>query len=404
MQEVETVTALYSKLLAESAASELNQEVLKRTIITKVVDQTLLDLIIVRRLPLSIVEWPEFRQFCIALNQEVASFLPTSHNTITKRIKTYFPDAKDIVRKLLQSAKTSIHLAVDVWTSPNNHLLLAICGSFVDIHDRFQNILIGLRTTYGQSGAAQWVTLLPVLEEYGIVEKIGTVIGDNSGTNDVLCRTISSYLSLEKKQDWSPIQQRIRCQGHILNLVVQAFLFGTTEDEKTLESYDQLENDIQQEEKLDEKQKKEREAFVRSKLGVMGKLHNIIVHIRASANRTQAFIKIAKRTVPLDNRTRWNSWAAMLKVALSDTVKPALQEYIEQYFKEGLIDKRDVLTMEEWIQLRTITTFLEAFEGATLEMQGNQPTLGQVLENMDVLYDHFNECLVRRTIVPFFLY
>ncbi len=385
---------LYSKLLLESSSTELNQEVLKRTINQQIIDQTLLDLIIVRRLPFSIVEWPEFRHFCVALNQESSPFIPTSHNTIAKRIHDYFPDAKDIIRKALQSAKTNIHLAVDIWTSPNNHLLLAICGSFVDAQDRFWNILLALRTTYGHSGEAQWNTLQPVLEEYGIVEKLGTIVGDNSGTNDTLCRTISEYLSLEKKIRWNPTQQRIRCQGHILNLVVHAFLFHHKEEEEFMESYDK--RAIEGEE-LDEKQKKELDAFVRSKMGVLGKLHNIVIHIRASANRTQEFIKLANRTIPLDNRTRWNSWFMMLKVALHDTVKPALQQYIKKHLKEGSIDKKDILSMDEWIQLRTIATFLEAFEGTTLEMQGSQPTLGQVLENMDVLYDHFEECLVCRT-------
>ena len=68
--------------------------------------------------------------------------------------------------------------------------------------------------------------LLPVLEEYGIEKKIGTIVGDNSGTNDTLCRIISKYLSGEHRIDWTATQQRIRCQGHVLNLVVQAFFFG----------------------------------------------------------------------------------------------------------------------------------------------------------------------------------
>jgi len=45
-----------------------------------------------------------------------------------------------------------------------------------------------------------------------------------------------------------------------------------------------------------------------------------------------------------------------------------------------------------------IIIFLKAFKGVTLEMQGNQPTFKQVLKNIDVLYNHFKECLVYYTI------
>jgi hypothetical protein len=39
-------------------------------------------------------------------------------------------------------------------------------------------------------------------------------------------------------------------------------------------------------------------------LGPLGQGHNIVVHIRASASRTDEFRKLARRIIPLDNRTR----------------------------------------------------------------------------------------------------
>ena len=62
-------------------------------------------------------------------------------------------------------------------------------------------------------------------------------------------------------------------------------------------------------------------------MGVMGKLHNIVVHIQGSANRMQWFINIAGRRIPLDNRTRWNSWNLMLSTALEDPVQNAINKY-----------------------------------------------------------------------------
>ncbi|KAF1990214.1 hypothetical protein K402DRAFT_302375, partial [Aulographum hederae CBS 113979] len=84
-------------------------------------------------------------------------------------------------------------------------------------------------------------------------------------------------------------------------------------------------------------------------MGPLGKLHNHVVHIRRSANRTTWFRDRAGKIIPLDNSTRWNSWFTMLNVALEDRVKAALQLYVEQYRDD--ISEDDILTTSEWIHL-----------------------------------------------------
>lgn len=376
---IKEVIEMYDRLYKERQTSELDQLVLHRTIDIQLVLQALIDLIIVRRLPFRIVEWPEFHRFCAALNPSSPARIPSSHQTIKKRIEEVFPEAKDIVRRAIQSAKTRIHLAVDIWTSPNNYLFLAICASFIDHNDYFRNILIGLRTVPSQSGEDQWSVLLPVLEEYGCTKAIGVVTGDNSGTNDTLCRAISAYLAEIHRIDWNPSQNRIRCQGHIFNLVVQAYLFNNEEEEEEMASYDKEEFlDIQR----DKKQIRERQNKIRTQMGAMGKLHNLIVHIRGSANRTREFVENAGRRVPLDNRTRWNSWYSMLEVAQQLPVKEALSLYAQKYYDSGTIDKRDILSPEDWIQLRTIRDHLFIFQEATLYLEGDRTTLERVSESL----------------------
>ena len=191
--------------------------------------------------------------------------MPISHNTIKQRIDAWFPHAKDIIRKRLQSSQTSIHLAVDVWTSPSHDLLLAICATFIDAQDRFRNILIALCIVCSHSGLNQQEALHPVLEDYGIVENIGTLIGDNSTTNDILCYIIANHLSTENQINWNQTHQRICCIGHILNLVVQAFLFTNNSEEQLIELYDK---EDESGEELDNKNQKERANSIRAKIGV----------------------------------------------------------------------------------------------------------------------------------------
>lgn len=157
------------------------------------------------------METPEFHTLCQALNPESANYITTSHSTVSSLIQNSFQTQKDVVRKKLQSALTDIHLSVDVWTSPNNYLFLATCAHFVNAQDQRIKALLALRTIANHSGEEQWNTLLPVLQDYGIVRKLGTIVADNSTTNDTLCRTISQYLSENQNITWSPLHQRIRC-------------------------------------------------------------------------------------------------------------------------------------------------------------------------------------------------
>ena len=67
-QGEKSIQDLYKKLLAKGEVQGLEGEVLKRTVEQNTVKQALLDLIIVRRLPFSCMEWPEFHAFIKAIN------------------------------------------------------------------------------------------------------------------------------------------------------------------------------------------------------------------------------------------------------------------------------------------------------------------------------------------------
>ncbi len=98
-----------------------------------------------------------------------------------------FQDHKDIVRKKLQSALTYIYLSIDIWTSSNQKLLLGIMADFVDYEEeRHTKALITLRRVVGHSRQAQCEVLVPVLQEYSIIQKLRAIVRDNSTTNNTL--------------------------------------------------------------------------------------------------------------------------------------------------------------------------------------------------------------------------
>src|SRR6266536_1038113 len=96
--------------------------------------------------------------------------------------------------------------------------------------------------------------------------------------------------------------------GYIINLAVQGFLFYNSISAEELESYEELEK---RGELKDIKEVKRKFRL----LNPLGKLHNIIINIRSSGNRTAEFLALATRIIPLNNRIRWNSWYNSLVIA-----------------------------------------------------------------------------------------
>ena len=380
---IEQLQQLYLQAESLRQTDNIDAQVFRKQLNQDVINEALVSLIVVRNLPFQLVEWSEFHTFCQVLNPESHSAITTAHSQIGKKIDQAWQCHKDTVRKKLQSALSSIHISVDIWTSPNKLLLLAVVADFIDcIEEKHIKALLALPPVKGHSGQMQFTALLPVLQDYGIVRKLGALVADNSGTNDTLCREIEAHLLEEEHLEWDSTHWRLRCLGHIINLAVQAFLFHNSIEMEDLESYDDLEA-AGQFQNDDETRKKFR------LLGPLGKLHNIIVNIRGSTSRTAEFLDLAGRMIPLDNRTRWNSWFESLLVA--DKHMSSVDTYTKEHFAEL---SADYLTPEDWARLRTIKSFLQPFQRATLETQGYRATIDSVLFTMDILVQYFKTALV----------
>ena len=381
---VHQLEQLHLKAKADSQVEGFDKQVLKSQLNIAVILEALITLIVVRNLPFCIVEWPEFHALCQALNSQCEGMITTAHSTIRNKITTAWTSHKDIVRRDLQSAISNIHLSLDIWTSPNGHLLLAICAHYTNHLLQRAKALLALRKVKGHSGENQFKVLLPVLQDYGIVRKLGAIVADNASPNNTLCQAIEAYMLVKEDRLWDATHWRVRCSGHIINLAVQAFLFADIIKVEELESYDKDEKG-----EGDEEARKAKFRLI----GPLGKMHNIVIYIRGSATRIAEFVELAGRRIPLDNRTRWNSWYLMLTVALS------LRSAIDEYCRNNESDlEDDELTPEDWRRLRTIKEFLEPFHDATLYTEGDRAAIDRVLFTMDILIKHFQIALVRKTL------
>jgi hypothetical protein len=125
--------------------------------------------------------------------------LNIAHSTIRTKIKDAYLAYKDTIRKRLQSALSCIHISLNIWTSPNRILLLGVVTDFVDrTTEQYTKALLGLRPVSSHSRDIQFEVLLPILQDYSIVQSLRAVMGDNVLTNNTLCRTIEDYLLKEE--------------------------------------------------------------------------------------------------------------------------------------------------------------------------------------------------------------
>lgn len=166
---------------------------------------------------------------------------------------------------------------------------------------------------------------------------------------------------------------RLRCNGHIINLAAQSFLFDTDDQALAKENNASLLTTPTELEMQQWRQK-----------GPLGKLHNIVVYIQRSTQRLANFRELSGgRNLVRDNSTRWNSSYSMINIATK--LKTAINLFCHQYQENN----DDLLSEKDWQDLQKLQDFLLFFHDATLATEGRNATIDRVLPTMDFLLEQF---------------
>ena len=164
---------------------------------------------------------------------------------------------------------------------------------------------------------------------------------------------------------------------------MQAFLFGNNKDasDEALRQVSQL--SCKEQEGVVERAET---ATAWRQYGALGMLHNLVVWIRSSTQRYQAFLLAAGRMIPQDNSTRWNSWYRMIHVAIG--LRKELNSFVDDRYSESDV-KLDYLHPEHWQELQKIRDFLQPFYEITKDTQWDKTSLDEVICSMDFLVTHY---------------
>ena len=360
------------------------------------IKKLLLSWIVSSDLPLTATESPYLRELLSLFNRQLLGFVPSSGDTIKRWIAERYQQEKAALKTTLASSQFNKHLSFDSWTSPNSAALLAIVVHFVNEELELQTSLLGMVHLRGShSGDTLATEILTVVEDFEIQPNLGYFQSDNASSNDTCITAILSRIQpnlvsqprfLEEKK-----QRRLRCLGHIVNLVAKAFIAEADNTE------------WQEEEKP----------------GLIKRLHNIVHYVRRSPQRREAFVKAAEfkqasRTavdkftsfltttaddpvnlqLVADNDTRWNSVYLMIKRAVR------LRESVDFYCTQTVAEKdgiphKDMLTVDDWRTLGELQTVLKPFATVTKVFEGNGPTLHGVVRALYFLHKSLVDSLGR---------
>jgi len=234
---------------------------------------------------------------------------------VKKQILGDFHKYKSRVVAALAQSPGQVHIAFDGWTSRNRHGFFAINAQYLDAESFEPNkVLLNLPHVQGNhTGVNIAAQVEEVLQEFGLVanpSQLGYFTVDNASNNDTALAELAALKGLE---DVDAPKIRIRCFGHIINLVTRALLYPREEhlpEDIDVDDFDGW-----------------------KKFGPVGRLHNLVVWIHRSQLATDNLRDLQREAgrekvldVVVDNATRWLSQFYMMKRALD--LRPYLEDLV----------------------------------------------------------------------------
>jgi hypothetical protein len=318
----------------------------------------LLRCIAVLHLPYSIVEHDEFRDLLLYCSPHLRrdNTLPKSGKSIKVWMIELFLLQQAFLVALLQASRAMVHISFDLWTSPNHYCMLGVVCHFIDKNWVNRTVLLALKPLKGKHcGVNIGNILIEVLKAYSLFEFLGFCVTDNAGDNDTSMLSVQAYLAT-LSITWVAEHHRLRCLGHIINLIATAF----TANESLKIRAGARQRRVSGAPRV-KKPKVERP------VDCITKLHEIIKYIMAPGQRQDEFLSgSAELHIELlrpvrDQDTRWFSIYLMLARAIK------LKDSIDLFVSRHLVPKYPgektlaewVMSPDDWLYCNDVIAFMK---------------------------------------------
>ncbi|CAD6978280.1 unnamed protein product [Tilletia controversa] len=120
------------------------------------------------------------------------------------------------MRKRLAAIHGCIHLALDIWTSPNGHSYVGVIGCWQEDGKAQRNVLDMVPITKRHTAVNISAVISALMKRLELQEKVWFIASDNSSTNTAMMQLLGKDDSFPRIEGEAT---QIRCIAHILNLV-----------------------------------------------------------------------------------------------------------------------------------------------------------------------------------------
>ena len=306
-------------------------------------------------------------------------FAKVSRQSTTRDLGKLFNERRDILKKSVLPAASSVALTSDNWSGNAKEDYISIVAHYVNADWELQKKVIGLRLIeVKHTGENIAERIAAVVDEFGLTDKVFSITLDNASSNfkamNELTPLFASYLGPNPSPEPQDPSNRTyslvlqRCACHIINLIVKSGL-------KRLKPY--LED------------------------------FRTAINFLNSSNQSIAMFKnycvaqgVRPRKFALDMDVRWNSTYLMLKHLLP--YGQVFTVFINSNYGSSL------LSTNHWCVAGKILEFLELFHDSTVVLSGvYYPTspliLHHVLEITSHLHASEREHNLRNIVYPMML-
>lgn len=308
--------------------------------------KTVAHYILINELPFMHVESFMFNE---VMKKATPLWQKISGATVKADCMATYESEKNKLKEVFKSVK-KINITTDMWTSSNQKLgYMVVTSHWIDAEWKLNmRVLNFCNVPPPHSGYVIAEALSRCLNEWGIDEKIGTIVVDNAKANDVALRNLKDTFSIRNPL---PVEGKLfhaRCCAHVLNLCVQDGL-------RPIEP-------------------------------IVDRIRDGVKYVAASEGRRNKFAEIStqlhlkSRKLILDVSTRWNSTYNMLQCAIG------FKQVFKQYGASDVGFQNYVPEKEDWEKVEWVCSILGAFNEVTKIVSGTHyPTSNLFLSEIKMV-------------------
>ncbi|KAL5724555.1 hypothetical protein ACHQM5_007798 [Ranunculus cassubicifolius] len=283
---------------------------------------------IVEELPFNKIGKGSFKRW--VLKSFGPQFKPPCRSTMRSDVLQSFEDQKLLLKDILKKLPGKICFTSDLWTSSQRLGYMCITAHFVTSDWKLHHRIISFPLLPSpHTGQAISDAFYFNLVSWGISDKVGTLTLDNASNNDSAVAQLKN--SLFGHHTLSRDLFQVRCNAHVLNLLVKAGLKHVKNSILNI---------------------RESVLHVRSSQGKMEKFHDNC--------RT---LGMKEKTLPLDVDTRWDSTYLMLNAAIP------YQKVFDLFFCGS--EFANIPTHMDWKNAIVIRDFFKIFSASTKLFSGS---------------------------------